>query len=277
MNGEKKKKIKRNIVQKACLAILLFLTFWMVPAAEGMEMGGFEVEIGVGEQQGIPEGFDNMEPTEEIPMAESLQEEIPSEEVFVEEPPTEEVPPIEESTEETSIEKVPEEGIWAETPAQDTSVEEQLLGEMQDPVPTATTIPTETSVPTVTPIPTETPVPTVTPISTKTPIPTPSVMPEFTLTPAPAVTTQPAVTPAPIPSPVVLHKIFVENDAVPSVKVQCRETVQILSFRVNEKECDWRWKKDVLLALTEPRKGENKLELVLVSPCGEKMTLSRGR
>lgn len=270
MNGEKKKN-KRKIVQKASLAILFFLAFWMVPAAEGMEMGGFEVEIGVGEQQGIPEDFDNMEATEEIPMAESQQEELPSEEVFAEEPPAEEVPaeeiPIEEvTTEETFMEEAPtEQGIRDETPAQDTSVEEQILGEMQDPVPTITLSPAETPVPTVTPSPTE------------TPMPTSSVLPEFTLTPAPGVTPQTAVTPAPIPSPVLLHKIFVENDVVPSVKVQCRGAVQIFSFRVNEKECDWRWKEDMLLALTEPKQGENKLELLLVSPCGEKITLSRGR
>jgi hypothetical protein len=267
MNGEKKKKAKRNIVQKASLAILFFQAFWMVPAAEEMEMGGFEVEIGVGEQQGIPEDFDNMETTEEIPMPESLQEEV-----FAEEPPAEEVP-----IEEVQTEEVLEEGIWAETPVQDTSVEEQILGEMQDPVPTIMSLPTETPIPTVTPIPAETPIPTVTPLPTKTPIPVPSEMPEFTLAPAPSVTPQPAVTPAPTPFPAVLHKIFVGNDEIPSVRVQCRGAVQIFSFRVNEKECSWKWNEDMLSAITEPRKGKNKLELLLVSPCGEKMTLSRGR
>lgn len=256
--------------------MLLVRTFWTVQAAEEMEMGGFEVEIGVGEQQEIPEDFKF---DEETPIAKPSAEEAPPEEV-----PTGEV-------------------ISDGTQAQDTSVEEQLLGELQKPELTADPIPEETpmsipaSVPAEIPLPTPTPVPTLTPAPAPTLTPAPTPVPVPTLTPAPVptltsvpvptATPQPAAAPAPAvppksvvtpaPSPKIVHRIFAENDTVPSVKVQCRGAVQVFSFRVNKKECAWRWEGDMLRAVTEAAEGENRLELLLVSPCGEKILLSHGR
>ena len=271
MSGGKKRKSKGSIFWTVCFTMLLVRTFWTVQAAEEMEMGGFEVEIGVGEQQEIPEDFkfDEETPTAKPPAEEAPPEEVPVEEVPVEEAPVEEVPTGEV--------------ISDGTQAQDTSVEEQLLGELQKPELTADPIPEETpmsipaSAPAETPLPTPTPVPTPTPapVPTLTSVPVPTATPQPAATPAPAVPPKSVVTPA--PSPKIVHRIFAENDTVPSVKVQCRGAVQVFSFRVNKKECAWRWEGDMLRAVTEAAEGENRLELLLVSPCGEKILLSHGR
>lgn len=278
MSGGKKRKSKGSIFWTVCFTMLLVRTFWTVQAAEEMEMGGFEVEIGVGEQQEIPEDFkfDEETPTEKPPT-----EEAPPEEVPVEEAPPEEVPTGEVSSDGTQ--------------AQDTSVEEQLLGELQKPELTADPIPEETpmsipaSAPAEIPLPTPTPVPTLTPAPTPVPVPTltPAPVPTLTSVPVPTATPQPAAAPepavppksvvTPAPSPKIVHRIFAENDTVPSVKVQCRGAVQVFSFRVNKEECAWRWEGDMLRAVTEAAEGENRLELLLVSPCGEKILLSHGR
>ena len=164
--------------------------------------------------------------------------------------------------EEAPVEEVPTGEVISDgTQAQDTSVEEQLLGELQKPELTADPIPEETPMsipasalaeiplPTATPVPTLTPapVPTLTPAPTPVPVPTPTPAPVPTLTsvPVPTATPQPAAAPAPAvppksvvtpaPSPKIVHRIFAENDTVPSVKVQCRGAVQVFSFRVNKR------------------------------------------
>ena len=84
MSGGKKRKSKGSIFWTVCFTMLLVRTFWTVQAAEEMEMGGFEVEIGVGEQQEIPEDFkfDEETPTAKPPAEEAPPEEVPTGEVI---------------------------------------------------------------------------------------------------------------------------------------------------------------------------------------------------
>lgn len=57
--------------------------------------------------------------------------------------------------------------------------------------------------------------------------------------------------------------------------MQCEDVVQIFSLRVNGRECDWRWEGSLLKIVAREKRGENMLEITLVSPAGKKMEISQ--
>lgn len=148
------------------------------------------------------------------------------------------------------------------------------------------------------PKPTYIPTPTLSPTSSPTPEPTllssPTPLPEPTLTPSPVPTMSP--TPKLVDSLYVnkggtyynkyqvsaekdidLPEIFTYKEEIPKgapaeIEIKMQGFLQILSLRLNGRECPWHWKKQKLVLDAEMDKDTNKIELIAFSEALKNLT-----
>lgn len=252
----------------------------------GMELGGFDVEVGVGTypddgswgqewngdiapgkpQEGIPQNPTQdfqQRPPQELPQnpPQDFQQNPSQDWQWQEKPPVQQ---------------------WgdAQMPNQNWSDGNDLYGNqgyqpavpgIQPSVQGSTPAPDTDTTPMNTPIPT----PTMPPIpeSTPTPIPTPTV------TPAPTPSAEPPYVyyRNQLPPPedfkeesVEFRRCFPEGSACPEITVRSKGSVQILSFRINGREVAWHWRKNVIVPEVEFDVGENqeanpKIEIMFLS------------
>lgn len=59
------------------------------------------------------------------------------------------------------------------------------------------------------------------------------------------------------------------------IKVESEEAVQILSIRLNGKECSWHWEGDILAVEADRRAEGNRLELLAVTEDGSLVSFAK--
>lgn len=259
--------MKGKMTGISLLVIVLILAVVVtVVKGYGMDMGGFDVEIGEGEyqednQEDNPESLNEVQPPWEQQLQEPFVQEQYWQEPFAQEQYWQE--PIQQES------LLPAEQIWQEAP------------DMPDKAPTPLS-----SAPVLTP----TPLPS-TPALTPTPLPTP------TQTSPPALT-QSAVFDQTKKDGAAGEKVifayykdgkrkaevnryrknytveFVHNKEVlkgqyPEIEVRSKGSVQICSLRLNGIECPWSWKKNTIVIHTKAGKGDNRIELLAFSQEGK--------
>lgn len=282
MRQKKKNKRKRSLLTAG--AGILFFTC----RTAAMEFGGFDVEVGVGENPGYPSGwYENPGDSgstlwEDTPPLEHgdgwQQDEVYSGENLYngdnlyngEDLYNGEVP---DGYWYSGIDS----GYWQEPGWPDGTGAQESPGTIFAPtsIPTFTPIP----IPTFTPVPTPTPTPT--PTFTPTPTPTPTLTPTPTSTPTPTpAPTEPPI-PSPYPEPAVLKgetelcyltRVIKWTDQKSpvglSITFQSQAPVQVLSLRINQQEWDWKWEEEGILA--QGRTEEENLSLELLVICEKK-------
>lgn len=157
-------------------------------------------------------------------------------------------------------------------------------GESQSQFPKPSKTPSQTLNPTVTP----------TPVISITPVPTlkPTDIPKPSQTPIPIVLNQKTSDSNSVKSKFFKNFLFEESDfqkaqhlpdaAVvflherkirerdyPSITLKSSGSVQILSFRINDRECAWHWENNRIIADTPVRKGDYQIELLVLSQGGK--------
>lgn len=254
------------------------VVFFAAVSVMAMEFGGFDVEIGTGEYQGDSfweQGTSAPQNGNGQMYPDHMQEE-PS--------PTEQNP-----------EQNPgdfREDFWMEeTPSYNGQV--FPVPDYIQPLPPEMEIPPESAIPQGS-LPAPLPAATPTAIPTPTVIPTPSVTPTPRVTPTLSVTPTPRVTPSPTPSPKPYstsaaeeafryYRRNVKNQNKMEVKVtelkfpvsakvkraeirvRAKGWVQVHSLRVNNKEADWRWEKDVLVIEQEEIPEDSEIKILLAT------------
>lgn len=253
------------------IAAIILAVIVTVVKSYGMDMGGFDVEVGDGSYedgnfQGWEEPPPEQVPSEPIWEEEVPQEQMPPEQIWWDELPQEQIPPESIWWDERPSEQIPSEPAWQEQPSFNQTWENTA------PVSTVTPVPTAVPTPTATP----TPRPTITPTSL------PVVTPTFAPTP------MPTVTPCPRRESFTYYKkqedgethqkdypvkfindIKVEKGQNPEIEVESKGSVQILSLRVNEKECPWHWEDNKIVIDGEVDGDECKVEILAFSHGGK--------
>lgn len=254
------------------------VVFFAAVSVMAMEFGGFDVEIGTGEYQGDSfweQGSSAPQNGNGQTYPDHMQEE-PS--------PTEQNP-------EWSQGDFREDFWMEETPSYNGQV--FPVPDYIQPLPPEAEIPPESAIPQGS-LPAPLPAATPTAIPTPTVIPTPSVTPTPSITPTLTVTPTPRVTPSPTPSPNTYstsaaeeafryYRRNVKNRNKMEVKVtelkfpvsakvkraeirvRAKGWVQVLSLRVNNKEADWRWEKDVLVIEQEEIPEDSEIKILLAT------------
>lgn len=254
--AEKVKKILTAVCICICLEILDKDGYIF-----GMQMGGFDIEVGNGEnyewywqeeewnweqQEYFSDTMtENEMQNEEMQMPGDLQWEEPQEDIM---------PDIQEEYASEQVE-YPSEHLSVDTPTLE-SISETIFEATSEAAPQA--------------IPEPTPEPTLTPILSPTPSPTP--VPSFIPTPFPTKKEESVnikknleLSKPEKDSSVDMEVDFcVEMTAVPVIHLTAKCCVQVLSLRLNEKECPWHWEKNSICLEQSGEDGENKIELLVI-------------
>lgn len=254
------------------------VVFFAAVSVMAMEFGGFDVQIGTGEYQG--DSF--WEQGTSTPQNGNGQT-YPG--------PMQEAPSPTEQNPEWNQGEFREDFWMEETP----SYNGQIFPEPDyiRPLPPEPEVPLEPAIPQgslSTPLPAATPTAVLTPTVIPTPsvTPTPSVMPTPSATPTPSVTLSPTPSPKPYSTsaaeePFQYYRRNVKNRNKMEVKVtelkfpvsakvkraeirvRAKGWVQVLSLRVNNKEADWRWEKDVLVIEQEEIPEDSEIKILIVT------------
>ncbi len=254
------------------------VVFFAAVSVMAMEFGGFDVEIGTGEYQGDSfweQGTSAPQNGNGQTYPDHMQEE-PS--------PTEQNP-------EQNPEWNQGDSWMEETPSYNGQV--FPVPDYIQPLPPETEIPPESAIPQGSlPAPltaaTPTAIPTPTVIPTPSVTPTPSITPTLTVTPMPTVTPSPTLSPKPYSTSAAeeafrYYRRNVKNRNKMEVKVtelkfpvsakvkraeirvRAKGWVQVLSLRVNNKEADWRWEKDVLVIEQEEITEDSEIKILIAT------------
>lgn len=250
------------------------VVFFAAVSVMAMEFGGFDVEIGTGEYQGdsfweqgtsAPQNGNGQTYPDHMQEEPSPTEQNPEwkqgdfrEDFWMEETPSYngQVFPVPDY-----IQPLPSEQETLPAPA-------ITQGSLPAPLAAAT--------PTVVPTPTVIPTPSVTPTPTLTVTSTPTVTPSPTSSPKPYSTSA-------AEEPFRYYRRNVKNRNKMEVKVtelkfpvsakvkraeirvRAKDWVQVLSLRVNNKEADWRWEKDVLVIEQEEIPEDSEIKILLAT------------
>lgn len=250
------------------------VVFFAAVSVMAMEFGGFDVEIGTGEYQGdsfweqgtsAPQNGNGQTYPDHMQEEPSPTEQNPEwnqgdfrEDFWMEETPSYngQVFPVPDY-----IQPLPSEQETLPAPA-------ITQGSLPAPLAAAT--------PTVVPTPTVIPTPSVTPTPTLTVTSTPTVTPSPTSSPKPYSTSA-------AEEPFRYYRRNVKNRNKMEVKVtelkfpvsakvkraeirvRAKDWVQVLSLRVNNKDADWRWEKDVLVIEQEEIPEDSEIKILLAT------------
>lgn len=277
------KKSKNKNINGVMVLCCIFLILGTVVYAEGMEFGGFDVEIGTGEYQGSGFG-EQQEPawSQENPVnnyewnMKGEPEDLNGDSDLYWEPPQEN--PVYENPWNEPLYSY-EQGRPQTDPYIGNDMINSYTGQgrshwsnesqEQGIIPTSSPEPTTVS-----------PTPTVSPLPTEIPLPTPTITPSLSVSPSPSEV--PEITPSAEPPFTYYRKAFkgkscLEDELVEfkrgisgafaqiRITIQSKGAVRILSFRVNKKEIPWHWEGNILISDTENITPESEIELLALT------------
>lgn len=228
----------------ASIAVMLIT----VVTVRGMELGGFDVDVGIGEGEDW---------VEEIPW-ENEPQEIPDEHEDSNESREEWGDFIAEEDHTVQPEETLAEEQW-------NAPDDEDCGEGVEPTVTATPIitvePTVIAAPIITVSSTRIPSPT--PVITLTSVPTPTRIPFAYYRECAEENRKQQDYPVGF-----RHKKGGEPGQCPEIEIRSKGTVQVFSLRLNGEESPWHWNGDTIIMDKKAEKGENIIELLVFSQGG---------
>lgn len=257
---------KKNRAKWIGSGIFTGICLWFTQV-NSMELGGFDVEVGTGEDQEYPsdwwdepEVYPEQETEENRGGQENQGETLIGDGETEEDMPPQKLPSDQEGISDI-VDIVIEEEAFSSAPEQEVSQEGQQEGQME-------TVPDEQAC-----VPSPSKAISAGGALTPTQTPIPAVFPASPLTPdLTSASTRFFVKEASGPVPLFRdfsvsfsHPSVPENQRKPYVEIQSEGQIGIVSVRHNHQECFWWWEGKRLFWEMEPVEGENKIEILAVT------------